>query len=75
MKNNRVVKNLNPYFKNEKWSKYRKDTLVNSIKFVAGENITLNYAWAIKGISKLIRLYVKHKLLNRTFITNADFIL
>ncbi len=58
MKNHIVVKNLNPYFREDKYSNFQIDKLINTIKFKAGDNITLNFAWAIKGISKFIRLYV-----------------
>lgn len=52
------MKKLNPYNKQEKYSNYQIDK-GNSVNFKQGENITLNYAWGIKGISRFIRLYVK----------------
>jgi hypothetical protein len=58
MKTHVVMKNLNPYYKQEKYSSYLVDKM-SSVNFKKGEIITLNYAWGIKGISRFIRLYVK----------------
>ena len=71
---------MNPYTKQDKFSKFQIDKLVHTIRFKSGENITLNYAWAIKGVSKFIRLYVRTENINnftkrilKIFITNFIF--
>lgn len=59
MKNHIVMKNLNPYNKQEKYGDYQIDKVMHSISFKQGDSILLNYAWGIKSISKFIRLYVR----------------
>lgn len=59
LKKNVAVMVLNPYYKNEKFKDKKKDKLHYNIRFNESDNIKLNFAWALKKISKFIRCYVK----------------